>query len=253
MAVLRRNGKLGAASNLWQGRNVSVCDRSQWPAPDVWARHGPLLRENCQRAHSSRNRLHHGRIHGKKAGPPRYDRRYGGSAEIVVFARGRWVNPNIAAVIRFERHENHSPSPLLEYLHDNRLVRPPEIPQGSAFRRHRRELADRVRGVLLSSSGEPHRLRRIHSVSIENHPGSDHAMRVRRVRLVVSGRRNQMEPRGLVPVSGGCSNIRLLGEIVAVRRAGWMRRAVMLTSFAYVTSHWGVAVGARIEFRRAGR
>src|ERR1700730_2666483 len=32
-----------------------------------------------------------------------------------------------------------------------------------------------------------------------------------------------------------------------------MRLAVMLTSFAYATSHWGVAVGARIEFRGAGR
>jgi hypothetical protein len=39
-----------------------------------------------------------------------------------------------------------------------------------------------------------------------------------------------MEPRCLVPVSGGRSNVRLLGEIVAVRRAGWMRRAVMFTS-----------------------
>jgi hypothetical protein len=51
-------------------------------------------------------------------------------------------------MIRFERHENHSASAVFKHLHDNRLVRPPEIPQGSASRRNRRELADRVRGIL---------------------------------------------------------------------------------------------------------
>jgi len=30
--------------------------------------------------------------------------------------------------------------------------------------------------------------------------------------------------------------------------AGWMRRAIVLTSFAYVTSHWRAAVGTWIEF-----
>src|SRR6266436_8736904 len=42
-------------------------------------------------------------------------------------------------------------------------------------------------------------------------------------------------------------------KVLPVSNAGWMRRAVMLTSFAYATSHWGAVVGAWIEFRGAGR
>jgi hypothetical protein len=43
------------------------------------------------------------------------------------------------------------------------------------------------------------------------------------------------------------------GAVRPEARRHWMRRAVMLTSFAYVTSDWRALVGARIEFRGARR
>src|SRR3981081_2059766 len=96
------------------------------------------------------------------------------------------LTSTIAPVKRLRSHENHPASCLLEYLHDHRLVRSPEIPPVSAFRRNHRELADRAGRILLSSPGEPHRLWRIHGVSVENHPGSDYPLRVCRLRVVVS-------------------------------------------------------------------
>jgi Putative member of DMT superfamily (DUF486) len=49
-------------------------------------------------------------------------------------------------------YENRAASALLEYIYDDRMVRPPEIPPSSAAHRDRGELADCLPGILFSGA-----------------------------------------------------------------------------------------------------
>src|ERR1700674_5783098 len=100
MAVLCRDGKLGAAGNFRQGGDVPARHGSHRPAPDFWTRHRTFLRKDYQRAYSSRDRIFYGRIHGKETGPPRYDRRDLGAPAAVILRHLRG-NRRIAVVVRF--------------------------------------------------------------------------------------------------------------------------------------------------------
>src|SRR5580658_3498422 len=116
-------------------------------------------------------------------------------------------------MLRFSAYENRTSTDLLKYFYDRRLVRPPQIPQGAADRRHRGELADRLFRILLSGACQSHRLRPIHRVSTEDHSGSGHPVRLRGVRVLLSGRKPEVELRLVVPLHRGRGDFRVLGQI----------------------------------------
>src|SRR4029077_17952883 len=109
-------------------------------------------------------------------------------------------------------YENCPAPDLLQHLHDHCLVRPSEIPAVSAPHGHPGELVNCLRGVLFSGSRQPHRLWRIQRLPAENHPGSNHAVRVYRVRVDLSRRGGHLELRRGLSLSGGSRAVCLLGE-----------------------------------------
>src|SRR5260370_18593671 len=110
-------------------------------------------------------------------------------------------------------YENRPAPDLFQYFHDHRLVRPPEISPVSPDRGDRGELADRLRGVLFPGSRTPHRLRPVHRLPTENHPGINHAVRVYRLRVGLSYRRDHLELRRGLSLPNGSRRVCLLGTI----------------------------------------
>ena len=117
-------------------------------------------------------------------------------------------------VILLGAYENRAAFDLLEHFHDYCLVRTLEVQESSTSGGDFGELADRLRRILLPGARESHRVRAIFRVSIENDPGSDHALRVRGFRLDVSGRKPAMESRVVISLFGGRSDVCVLGKIV---------------------------------------
>src|SRR5580700_3794069 len=113
------------------------------------------------------------------------------------------------------RYENRPPPHLLQCLYDDRVVWPPEVQEGAADCCDRCELAYCFLRILLSGSGEPHRLWGVHCVSTENHSGSDYPVRVRRVCVDLSGRAREMESHCLVSLHYRCGGVCLLGQTLA--------------------------------------
>ncbi len=82
MALFRRHGKFGAAGHLRQGSDVFASHKFGRATAVLRTCFRTVLLEDYHRTDPVWNRLHHGGIHGKKAGPPRHDRRNAGHEAI---------------------------------------------------------------------------------------------------------------------------------------------------------------------------
>src|SRR5688572_26421857 len=80
--------------------------------------------------------------------------------------------------IGFSR-ENHCTAHHLQYLHDVRLVWTSQVQGLAVMDGDSGELADRIFRVLLSSTGQSHRLRPVFNRPVKNYTGSDHTGRFR--------------------------------------------------------------------------
>src|ERR1700683_5221792 len=107
----------------------------------------------------------------------------------------------------------------LKYIHDLRVVRALEAQIRADRRGHRDQLADRLRRILFSSSGQSNRLWALHRLSIEGHSGVRHAGGVRRLRILLFGRTDSLELRGLISVYLGRGGVCLLGTTLVARGA----------------------------------
>lgn len=131
-----------------------------------------------------------------------------------------------------DAYENRPASDLLEYFHDHCVVRPPKIPPGSAARCDRRELADRIPGILFSGSRKSHRLRPIYGLSIEGNSRGDYTLRVHGFCLDLPGRGDHVELWRGFSLSGRRRDVCLLGQILGESNHGlpWPRRVLVAVS-----------------------
>ena len=74
------------------------------------------------------------------------------------------------------------------------------------------QLVDCVSGVLFAGAGEPARVWEVFGLPIEDHAGSDYAVRVRGVRVFLLGGIAAVELRAGVCLHFGSSGVRVLGE-----------------------------------------
>jgi hypothetical protein len=107
----------------------------------------------------------------------------------------------------------HDSAPLhLQRLHDVRVVVGLEAPFRTSVRRYRCKLADCVWRVLFSGARQPDWLRSVHGLPTESDSRVRHAHRVRRLRLVLSGRDATLELGALVRLPLCCRTVCFLGK-----------------------------------------
>lgn len=95
---------------------------------------------------------------------------------------------------RGDSNANHRFARHLQRVHDHRLVGPPQASKDLARDGDFRHLTDRFPRVLRSGSGGPLRIRTIHRLPTQDHPGGDHARGHRDLRLALSRRAAAVEP-----------------------------------------------------------
>ncbi len=112
---------------------------------------------------------------------------------------------------------------LLEHLHDDCVVRTSAVQGSPADVGDCRELANRVFRILLSGSRESDRLRRIHGLPAQDHPGDHNAGGLRDLRLLLPGRSAAMELPGIVRMHSRRSRLRVLGKNLGISQSRGMR------------------------------
>jgi len=95
-----------------------------------------------------------------------------------------------------KKHENYPPAHYFEYLYDLCLVRPSQVPNFRSLESDSGELGNRLLRVLLSGSGEPHRVLRIQHRTTEDHARGHHALGLLGFLGPLSRRENEVELRG---------------------------------------------------------
>ena len=111
-------------------------------------------------------------------------------------------------------YENNSAAVLLEYFYDDGVVRAFEVQEHAA---DPGELGDCVLRVLLPGAGKSIWLWGVHSISIEDHSGSDYAGRIYCVCVALFWRGAEVKLRGVVAVYPGGRGVCVLGQAVT----GW--------------------------------